>query len=272
MNKKHLTLLFAIALCAAGLSAGGIDTKSNLSTGYLRNPSRNTEDSRPEAALYNLAGTGFMQQGFAAEVGNQLVFKKYTNEAAGKEYEDHKPVLLYPNIDAVYRFGDFAVSASFHIAAGGGSLDYKDGTAFTASSLSSRGVTSHSLEVTSITYGQTLGFAYNWNDKVSASLGIRFLEATQSMKLDGTHSTLGNINVEYDAFGFGVGGIFGLQYKPLKGLDLSLQYKTITKMKMELDNVKGGNFATGFGLKDGNKFDNDLPSELNLGVAYQVLD
>ena len=71
-----------LMLGAATLSAGSIDAKSNLSTGYLRNPSRNTEDSRPEAALYNLAGTGFLKQKFSAEVGNQFVFKEYSHKAS----------------------------------------------------------------------------------------------------------------------------------------------------------------------------------------------
>ena len=60
--KKILTAISVLAL-SAQLFAGGIDNKSNLSTGYLRNPSRNTETKRPEAVLYNIAGTSFMYLG-----------------------------------------------------------------------------------------------------------------------------------------------------------------------------------------------------------------
>lgn len=259
-----------LMLGAATLSAGSIDAKSNLSTGYLRNPSRNTEDSRPEAALYNLAGTGFLKQKFSAEVGNQFVFKEYSHKASdaatqsvigASTYKDEKPVILYPNVDMVYRFGDFAASASFHIAAGGGSLDYKKGSGMIKALL---GGAAHELEVTSVTYGETVGLAYNWNDTLSVAAGIRFLEATQSMTL-----TINGLNgASYDAFGWGVGGIFGVHYKPIGKLDLSLQYKTITKMRMKFTDVEGAALS----IQEGDKFDNDLPSELNTGIGYQLLD
>lgn len=263
-----------LMLGAATLSAGSIDAKSNLSTGYLRNPSRNTEDSRPEAALYNLAGTGFLKQKFSAEVGNQFVFKEYSHKASDaatqsvigtSTYKDEKPVILYPNVDMVYRFGDFAASASFHIAAGGGSLDYKKGSGMIKALL---GGAAHELEVTSVTYGETVGLAYNWNDTLSVAAGIRFLEATQSMTL-----TINGLNgASYDAFGWGVGGIFGVHYKPIGKLDLSLQYKTITKMRMKFTDVEGTALSSMLGIQEGDKFDNDLPSELNTGIGYQLLD
>ena len=263
-----------LMLGAATLSAGSIDAKSNLSTGYLRNPSRNTEDSRPEAALYNLAGTGFLKQKFSAEVGNQFVFKEYSHKASDaatqsfigtSTYKDEKPVILYPNVDMVYRFGDFAASASFHIAAGGGSLDYKKGSGMIKALLLGA---AHELEVTSVTYGETVGLAYNWNDTLSVAAGIRFLEATQSMTL-----TINGLNgASYDAFGWGVGGIFGVHYKPIGKLDLSLQYKTITKMRMKFTDVEGAALSSMLGIQEGDKFDNDLPSELNTGIGYQLLD
>ncbi|QSI03384.1 hypothetical protein DYE50_12485 [Treponema ruminis] len=263
-----------LMLGAATLSAGSIDAKSNLSTGYLRNPSRNTEDSRPEAALYNLAGTGFLKQKFSAEVGNQFVFKEYSHKASDaatqsfigtSTYKDEKPVILYPNVDMVYRFGDFAASASFHIAAGGGSLDYKKGSGMIKALLPGA---AHELEVTSVTYGETVGLAYNWNDTLSVAAGIRFLEATQSMTL-----TINGLNgASYDAFGWGVGGIFGVHYKPIGKLDLSLQYKTITKMRMKFTDVEGAALSSMLGIQEGDKFDNDLPSEINTGIGYQLLD
>ena len=89
--KKILTSVFALS-CAAAVFAGGIDNKSNLSTGYLRNPSRATETKRPEAVLYNIAGTSFMEDGLAFNIGNQFIFKEYTNEYSGKEFKDDEDV------------------------------------------------------------------------------------------------------------------------------------------------------------------------------------
>ena len=274
--RKHTKLSASglVLLLASTLWAGSIDTKSNLSVGYLRNPSRNTESSRPEAVLYNLAGTGFLKEQFSVEVGNQFVFKNYTHksEVTGTTYEDEEPVILYPNIDMVYRFGDFAISASFQIAAGGGTLDYEDGTFPTTGILTSLGSPVHEVKVSGITYGETLGFAYNYRDQLSLAAGLRFLQATQQMELSFADATLhkGFGTQSFDAFGWGVGGIFGVHYKPMQKLDLALQYKTITKMQMKFEDVDGR--LMNELLQEGDKFDNDLPSELNAGVGYQVLD
>ena len=130
------------------------------------------------------------------------------------------------------------------------------------------GGAAHELEVTSVTYGETVGLAYNWNDTLSVAAGIRFLEATQSMTL-----TINGLNgASYDAFGWGVGGIFGVHYKPIGKLDLSLQYKTITKMRMKFTDVEGAALSSMLGIQEGDKFDNDLPSEINTGIGYQLLD
>ena len=60
---KKQILKAAAIISAAAAFAGGVENKTNMSTGYLRNPSRNTENERPEAAFYNIAGTAFMKEG-----------------------------------------------------------------------------------------------------------------------------------------------------------------------------------------------------------------
>ena len=56
------------ALSTALAFAGGVENKTNMSTGYLRNPSRNVESQRPEAAFYNIAGTAFIDDGLWIEI------------------------------------------------------------------------------------------------------------------------------------------------------------------------------------------------------------
>ena len=128
--KKILTAVLTLS-CATAIFAGGIDNKSNLSTGYLRNPSRATETKRPEAVLYNIGGTSFMEDGLAFTIGNQFIFKEYTNELNGTEYKENKTVLFFPDVEAVYKKDRWAAFGGFGVFAGGGSLDYKDGTAVT---------------------------------------------------------------------------------------------------------------------------------------------
>lgn len=266
--KKILTSVFALS-CAAAVFAGGIDNKSNLSTGYLRNPSRATETKRPEAVLYNIAGTSFMEDGLAFNIGNQFIFKEYTNEYASKEYKDDEDVFFFPDFEAVWKKDRLAIFAGFGVFAGGGSLDYKDGTGVTSLALYGNfGVpVAHSLEAYSVTMGEMLGLSYNITDNISLSAAGRFLHSDSDMKLK-----TAAMSVEYDASGYGFGGIFGVNAKDLvPGLILSLQYQTITKMDIEFDSVKGGAIANGFGIIEGEKYKNDLPAVLTAGAGYNLL-
>lgn len=143
---KKLIFSVIISLTAICLYAGGVENKTNMSTGYLRNPSRNTENERPEAAFYNIAGTGFMADGLYIEAGNQFVFKEYANElktddkfANQEKYSvpdyysnDETTVLFYPNFDVVYKKNRWSMFLTFGVYAGGGALSYSEGTSATS--------------------------------------------------------------------------------------------------------------------------------------------
>lgn len=146
MKKLIASTIFA-AISASFIFASGVENKTNLSTGYLRNPSRNTENERPEAAFYNIAGTAFLKEGLWIGGGNQFVFKEYSNKldtndyyATGnyavlgiKDYEatDDTNVYLYPDLNAVYKKGRWSIFSNFGVYAGGGSLSYENGTSAT---------------------------------------------------------------------------------------------------------------------------------------------
>ena len=256
--KKSLIGIFG-ALLASQVFAGGIDAKTNLNAGYIRNPSRNTESARPEAALYNIAGTAFMADGLYLEAGNQFIFKTYSHEVAGTEYKDEKPVFLFPNAEIVYKHGKLGFFGTFQVAAGGGSLEYKDGTALLGATTP--------VDIYSVTFGQNLGASFAINDKVSLSGAVRLLESNQSM--EAKNPLYGKLG--YEASGFGVGGIFGVNWRPVENLDLAFQYKTVTKMECEIDSTKGpaAVIAT-FGIVDGKKYDADLSPEFNFGAGYKI--
>ena len=294
---KKLTVAAAAIFATAVLFAGGIDNKSNLNAGYLRNASRNTEHKRPEAVLYNIAGTGFMDDGLAFTVGNQFIFKKYTDdlEMNNTEYTDDKNVFFFPDFEAVYKKDNWAVFGGFGVFAGGGSLDYKDGNAATYLALyqsvyknlvGSYGATiadaqakaiasNHSLDVYSVTMGEILGGAYQLNENISISAAGRFLHSTQDMTLTcaGIAASNGGSDLGYNAKGYGFGGIFGVNTKDLllPGLYLSAQYQTITKMDMKFKDTTG-TMTSGFGIVKDEKFHNDLPAVLSLGAGYYATE
>lgn len=140
---KKIILSSIISLSALTIFAGGVENKTNMSAGYLRNPSRNTENERPEAAFYNIAGTGFLKNGLYIEAGNQFVFKEYANELkTGDKFEkagvldyysnDETNVFFYPNFDVVYKKNRWSMFLTFGVYAGGGALSYSEGTSATS--------------------------------------------------------------------------------------------------------------------------------------------
>lgn len=314
---KKIIISLALIFSAFFAFAGGVENKTNMSTGYLRNPSRNTEHERPEAAFYNIAGTGFMPNGLFVEAGNQFVIKEYKNEVAtkalepllsdGTSYNDETFVYLYPNAEIVYKINNFAFFANFGIYAGGGTLEYSEGTAITsmlflgkaleaknaAAQYANMGdintatkyantatamqniAANHSLTVNSITYGEQVGLSYNFGNIVSVSAGVRFLEATQSLSLESDgFKALGSTSneVSCDADAFGVSPVFGIHVKPIDTLDFSAQIQLKTKLEYEVSNVENPTLAGSIGITDGKKFRTDLPTALNIGVGYQVIE
>ena len=346
--KKTITAALLAGLSAGMIFASGVENKTNLSTGYLRNPSRNTENERPEAAFYNIAGTAFLKEGLWIGGGNQFVFKEYSNEmdtnnsysAYGiSDYKstDDTTVWLYPDLNAVYKKGKWSIFSNFGVYAGGGSLSYDEGTSATtlmflngannqkntatkaalaaaaasstASTYSAAGDTanaatytalaqkysaeqtaytnaagaslemakSHSLDVTSITYGIQLGAAYLVTDWLSLSAAYRYTIGTQDMTLKCNSDTFKKINgsnkISYDATGYGQSMVFGIHAKPpvVPKLDLSLQYQTLSRIEYKVENVKG-EIAQYYDITNDKNFRTDLPAVLNLGAGYHLLD
>lgn len=374
MKKSVATSLLAL-MTASAIFASGVENKTNLSTGYLRNPSRNTENKRPEAAFYNIAGTAFLDEGLWIGGGNQFVIKEYGNElhddaklkAAGINgyySNDETTVWLYPDLNAVYKKGKWSIFGNFGVYAGGGSLSYSEGTSATSllfaggaqnqgaeaakyglaanmistaksswdsavkakfggnedtalawiqankedasaqqlaqaygviqkygsnlteyaakkdsyekAAVASLGMAkSHSLDVTSITYGLQIGASYQVLDWLSLAAAYRYTIGTQQMTLKCSDSTFVAVNggeeISYDAEGYGQSCVFGIHAKPIDKLDLALQYQTLSRIDYKLHNVKG-NVAQYYDITNSKKFRTDLPAVLNLGAGYSIID
>ncbi len=303
--KKIALLAFTAGLGFA--FAGGVDNKTNLNQGYMRNPSRNTETLRPEAVLYNIGGTAFMNDGLYFELGNQFVLKNYSDKLDGQKFEDDQNVYFYPNAEVVYKKDNWAAFFGFGVFGGGGTLDYSDGTGLTSLALqsgfanklkasltlliasgacthqtaasyiasASAKMAAHSLEVYSVQLGEILGASYKINDMISVAAAGRFMHGEQNitLKCDGLQSVNGGSSkIGYESNGYGFGGIFGVHIKPWNTLDVGIQYQTITKLKYKYDGLTGTKASSFLNADAGATFKNDLPAVLNLGVGYTFFD
>lgn len=291
---KKLVLVLSALFTTAFVFAGGIENKTNLSTGFVRNPSRNVEAERPEAAFYNIAGTGFMQDGLYAEIGNQFVFKEYSNSwngiqalgVTGGKTKDNTPVLLYPDVDIVFKHTSFSVFADFGIYGGGGNLNYKNGTSLTAAAFGkAAGATpavasafvaaanNHSVDISSITYGGQVGVAFRVFDFISLAAAMRFAYGTQSMKLKADAlRAVGGDTIEYKADGFSAAPVIGGHVRILEILDIAVQWQFLTNLKYTVKSVNGNTtVAESLGIKDGKTFRTDIPSAINIGVGVRPI-
>lgn len=288
---KKLIAGFAVsAAFAASVFASGVENKTNLSTGYLRNPSRNTENERPEAAFYNIAGTAFLKDGIWVGGGNQFVFKEYKNKLdtndAYKSYgisdyesSDDTTVWLYPDLNAVYKKGRWAIFTNFGVYAGGGALEFSEGTSATtlmflsgANQMKSGAEQYSSLATLATTAGNT-GAASKYKESAQnyGALAQASLAMAQKHTLDVTSITYG-IQL-------------GAAYLVTDWLSLSAAYRyTIGTQEMTLKcnnatftAINGGNKisyeAKGYGqsMVFGIHAKPPVVPKLDLSVQYQTL-
>lgn len=124
-NLRWVVLGLTFLMCGDVL-AGNLGNRTNHSAEAIRSLHR-AASKDVDAAVYNPAGTTFLKDGWHIGFGNQFIIKSDTLTHAGIDYVANDPVPLYPNISAVYSFGDFAASLHFGVPAGGGSKNFKDG-------------------------------------------------------------------------------------------------------------------------------------------------
>lgn len=222
-----------VSLCVAGLMvslssplmAGGIINKQNFSAEYLRTFSRNAATDAADAVAYNPAGVMKLENGVYGNLGIFYAPKDYNNKIMGVNKDSDEPSIV-PGLFAVYKQDKWAGFFAFTIPAGGGEVDYKDGSTTTyelgtgliakanntlddaAPILAGFGIpdpslvyytnlTNQRLEGDSWYYGYTFGGSYAVNDMISVSAGLRYIDAFKEYKgtvtFSAANSPLGTI-------------------------------------------------------------------------------
>jgi long-chain fatty acid transport protein len=200
--KKLLMLIVATSLTGTVL-AGGLVTNTNQSALFTRLQSRNASTSM-DASYYNPAGMTLFNDGFFASISNQTIGQtrtitsnyKYLSGAPEpfqpfyKTYDGSVSAPLFPSVYAGYKMGKFAVSVGLAPVGGGGGASYANGLpsfemqiADLVPKLNASGIPTSKyaadifFEGTSVYFGYHANAAYQLNDVISVSAGIRFVTA-----------------------------------------------------------------------------------------------
>lgn len=317
---KKLLLTAAALIVAAAVHAGDYLTNTNQSVRFLRNPSR-TGAIGIDGVYYNPAGTAFMGDGWHFQFNWQspqqtrkvksnygpLFGANYLNpgvaEADGsysRNFNGNVHVLIQPSLFAAYNTGDWSFQFGFGVLGGGGECKFKNGIGAFEALVGNMGMQklgaafggySLSQHVTgkSFYYGVTLAAARRIGDKLSVSLGLRGVIASNHFTgavTDITFRTSGGdiINAGSDYVldckqsGFGVSPIIGLDYRPNQYLNLAVRYEFRTHLEVESKAHNNDAFnALAAGQPDfakyldGAKHNADMPSILAFGAEVSPL-
>ena len=290
-----INLLCIILFCALGMFfskeafAGSVDYLSNQSAEYMRTFNRNAATDSGDAVNYNPAGVMKLQNGLYVNASGQYMAKDYASEDEttshaynNGEYESDTPSII-PNAYVVYKQESWAAFAAFTVPAGGGEVEYDEGTPLVRYyvNMFTGGADINNIDVfkaSSMYLAGTMGGVYKINEMFSASLGARYIYGSKTFEVTAknpTAFTAGDKYIKVDLDSWGIGGIIGLNVTPVKDVNVGIRYETVTKMEWDTSVIAGTtnfrNLVAGLGYADGETERKDLPALLGLGVSYDIL-
>lgn len=277
---------------ASSLQAGGIINKQNLSADYMRTLNRNAATDMADAVVFNPAGTAMMQDGLYLKADAIYLMKDYSNKLPSSPaffnygtLDSEEPSII-PGLFAVYKQDRWAGFFGVTIPGGGGKVQYNDGNARTVLlGVGYQGAFGpptgdQYLEADSYYVGYTLGGAFKIIDSLSVSAGVRFVDAYQKFKgySTGAGGPLGNkASVKIERTDTAWNYFFGLDYAPIKDLNIGLTYMSNTPLNFKADTndnttpLGANSISNRVGWVDGTHEREDLPGYIGLGVSYFII-
>lgn len=317
---KKFLLTAAALVVAAVVYAGDYLTNTNQSIRFLRNPAR-VGAIGIDGVYFNPAGVTFMQEGWHIQFNWQSPHQKrdvYANygplfganylnpgiaEADGafsRKFTGKVDVLMQPSLFAAYNTGDWSFQFGFGILGGGGECKFKQGIGAFEALVGQMGMAkmgalfggyslNQYVEGKSFYYGITMGAARKIGDKLSVSLGLRGIIASNHFKgrvdnitfrtIGGDIIPAGNDYVlDCKQSGFGISPILGVDFRPNQYINLALRYEFRTHLEVESKAKNNDAFnALAAGLPafakylDKAKHNADMPSMLAFGAEISPL-
>ena len=285
---------------ASSLQAGGIINKQNLSADYIRTLNRNAATDMADAAVFNPAGTAMMQDGLYLKADAIYSMKDYSNQLpnaigplnlGGGTLDSEEPSII-PGLFAVYKQDRWSAFFDVTIPGGGGKVNYNDGNARTTM-LSLPGAfgglgtylggaagnpnnINQSIEADSYYVGYSLGAAFKVLDSLSIGGGVRYVDAYQKFKgqAQGTTGPARTVDVKIERTDEAFNYFLGLDYAPIKDLNIGLTYMSNTPLNFKADtkdNSPGQAVSNSVGWADGTHEREDLPGYIGVGVSYFII-
>jgi long-chain fatty acid transport protein len=277
---------------ASSLYAGGIINKQNLSADYIRTLNRNAATDSADAVAFNPAGTAMMRDGLYLRADVIYLMKDYENQLPSAPaffnygtLDSEEPSII-PGLFAIYKQDRWAAFFGVTIPGGGGTVDFKDGNARTVllgvgyAGAFGAPTGQQKIEADSYYVGYSLGGSYKIFDSLSIGGGVRFVDAYQEFKGNsrGTGGALGNearvkIEREDEAWNY----FLGLNYAPIKDLNIALTYMSNTKLNFKSDTQDNttplgpNSISSRVGWVDGTHEREDLPGYIAAGISYFVI-
>ncbi|HEX7502028.1 MAG TPA: hypothetical protein VF451_01295 [Acidobacteriota bacterium] len=301
-NLSAVMIAMAALLCFSATLPAQMDNLTNLSVEWMRMPARNAASDSADIVVYNPAALVRLGEGFHINLGNQSLLRKPSHAydfglGAGPRTLSQDGIDAFlPNFYAAYSKDKWAVYGGVYISGGGAVADYPHGSI--ATDLVSMMVLASPVldefgQPTGLLYGDlyqdtkdqflkassyyltaTAGGAYALTNALSASLGLRYINAVNKTKMG---MTLADSPFAYPDQPLvfdtrdkaaGMGFVLGLNYAASPKLDLAAHYESKVKLDFETTvNKDDIGLAT-----DGAKSRRDLPAVLYLGAGYRWND
>lgn len=210
MTKKTILAALAVAASTLSANAGGINTNTNQSVAFLRNPARDAAIGI-DGVYSNPAGVALLKDGFHIGVTWQTAIQTRTVETTSpyldhtlntltqnekgeivpqegvpyptKQYRGHATAPIVPSVQAAYNKSKWSFQFGFAINGGGGKCEFSKGLGSfenavgqIATRLMPLGAKGYSvdnfMEGSNYFYGVTLGAAYKVVDKDDLKLSV----------------------------------------------------------------------------------------------------
>lgn len=288
MKRFLVIAAFSILLITPFGASAQMDNLANMSAKWIRSNARNAALDGADMVNYNPAGLVKLSDGFHISLNNQTLFRKpqhsFTlNPLIGEQTckQDGADPFL-PSLYAAFKHGKLALSSGVYVTGGGASADYPDGSINTnlmgykfLAALAPAGYSSfnnQSLKASSYYLAIPINFSYAITEKLSASIGGRYIIANNKTKAEMVfHGTSPDriMSVDYKNEARGFGGIIGLDYSVSDKMNVAVHYETKVKLEFEAKDNKG---TVNTLVPDGTKSDRDLPAVLYTGVSYKFTD